>query len=257
MTYLKWIVALLVLASPPSHARDVLNVAGDHQSAAFVLTGTVVPLPMGTKVEFISKPEGGVPKKIPFVSGFILGKLNNVLFIELTHKEAAQVALHRARGDVTFQKLSDPVAEEVRVRREYRDSGTAILLAPRMRRLTVKMQLDSETVSTWSPGETLTFYGAQETIRHTRADGKRMQETVYRDVDAMLRYATETEDGQYEVTVVADPRNAQHILRAELENRLTVNEASKPLGQGARDSRCYIMHRRGVERIDVEIPCTN
>lgn len=250
-------LAIIAILGTPVAAQDLLPVAQGHQSAAFVMDGRTAPLSQGARVEFTYRDENGVPRKLPSVSGFVLGTFDDVLFIELPEGSAATLARYRAQGEVSYQKMRDPEAEEVAVRREYRDSGHAVLLAPQMRRLTLTMDVDGETVSAWSPGETLTFFGARETTRSINVNGERKTETVYRDISAMFRSATPMEDGRFEVTVVADPYTVDHLLRAELEKRLTVDKTASPGAQAAKERRCYITHRRGGERIEVAIPCQN
>lgn len=246
-------IAIFLLLGTPAAAQDLLPVAQGHQSAAFVMDGRTARLSQGARVEFILADGNGVPRKVPYVTGFVLGMFDDVVFIELSDRSAAVLAKHRAQGDVSYQKIRDPEAEEVAVRRKFRDSGHAVLLAPQMRRLTVRMAVDGDTVGAWSPGDRLTFFGAREFTRRTMIDGEWKPQTAYRDVGAMFRSATPTADGQFDVTIVADPYVVEHLLRAELKGRLTVDRDAGPAGTTG--NRCYIAHRRGTERIEVEIPC--
>ncbi len=221
------------------------------------MDGKKAPLPIGARVEFTFKDENGIPKKLPLARGLVLGTQDNVVFFELSNRNAAALAIRRSRSDVTYRKIKDPVPEEVPVRLEYRDSGNAIRLAPQMRRLTVTMKLDPNIVSTWSPGETLTFFDAREWTTHTKVNGTWKPQTVYRDVEAMFRSATETADGQFEVTLVADPYDAKHLLRAELEDRLTVDPETAPSAKQTTGNRCFVVQRIGNERTELPIPCRN
>lgn len=247
MTLLKWASALVFLLSNPSFAREMLPVALGQQSAGFYLGDNKPPLPLGAQVEFLYKDEKGIPRKLPGVTGFVLGERDNVIFFELSERDAIHLAKRRATSTVSFQKIQDPMPEAVKVRREYRDSGHAVRLAPLMRRLTVKMEVDPETAAAWSPGETLTFINA----------GQFRWNKKYYDVEAMFRSAKDTEDGQFEVTIVADPHSVNHILRAELEGRLTVDPEAEATTKASSAKRCFVTRRSGDERIQVEIPCTN
>ncbi|MDJ0639532.1 MAG: hypothetical protein QNJ20_11900 [Paracoccaceae bacterium] len=257
MTHLIRTFALFVLLCAPAHARDLLPVALGHQSAAFVVDGKKAPLPIGARVEFTYKDENGMPKRLPFASSLVLGTQDNVVFFELSNRNAAALAIRRSRSEVSYRKIKDPVPEEVAVRLEYRDNGNAIRLAPQMRRLTVTMTLDPEIVSTWSPGETLTFFDARERTTRVKVNGTWKPRTTYRNVKAMFRSATETADGQFEVTLVADPHDANHLLRAELEDRLTVDPETAPSAKQLDEKRCFVVQRVGNARTELPIPCRN
>ena len=255
MISFKWTLAFLLFLGSPVDAGNLLPVAQSHQSAAFVLDGKTARLATGARVEFTYRDENGIPRKVPFVSGFVLGTENDVVFFELSDREAAILARRRAVSEVGYTKVSEPEPEEVAVRREYRDSGHAIRLAPQMRRLTVSMAVDEGIVDGWSPGDTIKFFGARALETSTTINGVRTPTTVYRDVSAMLRSAIKTDDGQYELTVVADPYTARELLRAELEGRLNVERDATPIAEAAVRSRCYVRQRHGSERIEIEIPC--
>lgn len=253
----KLTLAFICLFCSSSYANELLPVPLGHQSAAFVLDDKIARPELGARADFIYKDDKGIPKKVPFVTGFVLGTRGEVVFFELDEREAVQLAKYRARYQVSYRKVSDPVPEELKSRREYRDSGLAVKLAPQMRRLTVTMDIDTETVSTWTPGEMITFFGAIEYTRHDKVDGAWKPFVDYRDAVVMFRSAAATDSGQYEVTVVAGPREAQHIIRAEVQSRLTVNPKMAPNHQDRSESRCYVVRRAGAERIRVEIPCGN
>ncbi len=256
MVNLKWTAIWLMLLCSPSYAKDLLDVALDRKSVAFVVDKTRPLIPMGATVEFMFR-DGGVPKKIPYTNGFVLGTQNNVTFIELSNRGAAEIARYRAKGDVHYQKTSDPDPETVSLRREGADRGAAIRLAPRMRRLTIRMDLDNELVSSWSPGELIAFSVPRGGLRHVMANRDPTPDMGYRDVDVMLHSATETENGQFDLMVVAHSYDADLIIRAELQDRLKIGGQAGPLLEGVIEPRCSITQRNGSERIEVRIPCRN
>lgn len=257
MPFLKWVFTCLALACGPSNADELLPVAVQHKSMAFVLDNTKVRLPTGAGVEFFMKDEGGVPRKIEHIRGFVLGTHDGVLFIELSDQKAIRLARHRATGTVTVQKASDPVADEVQGRRDMLQSGANLYLAPRMQQLTVEMELDRQTVSAWSPGDMLTFYNARETPRYARVNGQWEQTGVnYLDANAIFHSAVETQDGQFEITVVASSFYAEDIVRADLDRRLSIEDLPAPKVQKpAADPNCYVTTRRGTERRSSRVTC--
>ena len=256
MKHVIWKVVIVLALCGPAQAEELLPVALGHKSIAFTLDGRQPPLPQGARVTFTVEDENGVPRDLRRTTGFVLGTKDDIVFVELTDENSIKIARHRALGDVKLKKANDPAAEEVAVRKGYRDSGNMILLAPQMRRMTVTMSVTPATVSEWTPGETLKFLGAREGARQVKINDEWKTETVYRDVSAMFRFADKRDDGLYDVTIVAGPHDVDHILKAELEDRLKVEESNEPI-LGVSEQRCFITHRHGNERNRVEIPCTN
>ncbi len=257
MTCLNWAFALVCLWSTPVIAQELLPVALGHHSVALVADANKAPLPTGARVEFTVQDGNGAPRRLQNLSGFVLGTKEGVIFFELSSQNAATLARYRGEGKVSYRKTSDPAPEEVAVRRDYAESGNVITLAPQMRRLTVTMAVDPAIANAWIPGETLTFFGAQKYPRHVKIDGEWVPSVEYRDVRAIFRSANETANGEFEIMVVADPRGARDLLSAELENRLNVDEKTVEATKKAKQNRCYIGHRRGGERVKIEIPCTD
>lgn len=253
------IFAFLLLCGPV-HAQDFLPVAINHKSVPFPVDRHLPPLVQGARVSFTVEDENGVPRPLRRTSGLVLGSSGGIVFIELSDARAIEVARYQAEGSINLQKLSDPDPEVVAVRKGYRDSGNTILLAPRMRRMTVTLSAEAETVDSWRPGETLTFFDAREVIRRNLNDREQNATATYKtyeDITAMFRFSEETADGRYDVTIVADPNDVDHLLKAELEGRLKVEESDETLLPGASSDRCEVVTRRGVEWMRIEIPCSD
>ena len=253
------IFAILALCGPVQ-AQDFLPVALNHKSVPFPVDGHLPPLLQGARVSFTVEDENGVPRPLRRTSGLVLGSSGGIVFIELPDASAIEVARYQAEGSVNLRKISDPDPEVVAVRKGYRNSGNMILLAPQMRRMTVTLSAEAETVDGWRPGETLTFFDAREVIRRNWNDREQNATATYKayqDITAMFRFAEETADGRYDITIVADPYDVDHLLKAELEGRLKVEESDETLMLGASRDRCEIVNRRGVERVRIEIPCSD
>ncbi len=257
MSLVKWLAAALILLSGPLHAKEVLPVAMDRVSMAFVLDKTKARLPMGARVEFSVKTVGAAPERLRWAKGYVLGTRDGVTFIELNEHQAARLARYRDESEISIQKTKDPVKEEVAVRRDLAESGNPVMLAPLMRKLTLSMDVDAETANGWKPGEMLTFYGAQEYVRHFRVNGERKQKTEYRNMTAMFRSAVELENGKFDVTIVADPYQVTDFLRAEAEERLRAEPASSERVQPVEEERCYVTSLHGTKRREVAIPCAD
>lgn len=254
-------VAFLALCGPV-HAQDFLPVAINHKSVPFPVNRLLPPLLQGARVSFTVEDEKGVSRPLRRTSGLVLGSSGGIVFIELPNASAVEVARYQAEGSIKLQKISDPDPKVVAVRKDYRNSGNMILLAPSMRRMTVTLSAEAETVEGWRPGEMLTFFDAREVIRRNwndREQNATVTNKAYKDITAMYRFSEETADGRYDVTVVVDPFNVNHLLKAELEGRLQVQveESDETLMLGASRDRCDIVNRRGVERMKIEIPCSD
>lgn len=226
----------------PVQARDVLPVAQGHQSVAFPLEWSLVPLPAGTRVEFTVEDKNGIPRKRVGTTGFVLGEAHGVLFIEVPDRGAAWLAKQRIESTVKYQKSEDAVPAEVAEREA--NIGNAINLAPKMRRLTVTLKVESDVASDWRPGDTLTFFEAVE-WRNFR------DEPRYYDAEAIFQSARQLDNGEFEVSLIADPKDAFGLLKAELQGRLTLNRPKRP----EEPKRCFVTQRVGQERQRMEIPC--
>ena len=251
-------ILLLIALCSPGHAQDFLPVAINQKSVPFLVDRQLPPLLQGAQVSFTVLDKNGVPRPLHGTYGLVLGSSDGIVFIELSNASAIEVARYQLEGRIKLQKLHDPDPEVVAVRKGYSDSSNTILLAPRMRRLTVTLFAAPETVESWTPGETLTFFGAKEVTRRNWNNRELNAPTTYQafvDIKAMFRFAEETADGRYEVTVVADPYDVNSLLKAELEGRSKVNESDETLLRNVSKERCEVVNRRGVEWVRIEIPC--
>ncbi|MEO0945483.1 MAG: hypothetical protein AAFY06_11665 [Pseudomonadota bacterium] len=234
---------------------ELLPVALGHKSIAFKIDRQKqARLPAGARVEFTAEDENGIPRKIKRLEGFVLGTRNNVIFIELDDRAAVKLAAHRANGQVKYFKVDDPVAEKISDRRAYQESGTEFAVAPRMRRLTVKLSVDLETTRKWRLGDELTFFGVYDRPEHRRSFGRWVTGT---NASVIFQFVQTLRDGTHELTVIADPSDARAVLSASLKGQLTITPSKEKGVDRSEERRCFVTRRVGVERIREEIPCTN
>ena len=256
MHYFKWLTAFLSLICGPAYAGDLLPVAFGHKSVPFVLDHTKVIPETGSTVAFFMEDEGGVPRKLNYTWGYVLGEEDNVLFIELKDDRVTSLVKKRASGKVIYRVEKAPDAQEVAARREISNGTLGFYLAPHMLTLTVELALKSEVVGNWSPGEQLTFYNAAKVPRYVRINGAKTETTPqFRDQTAIYSSSVEKQDGRYDVTIVTNLWTANALIQAELEGRLTVDDTPVPRQPTVSDETCYAITRRGTERTRISIAC--
>ncbi|MEP3677822.1 MAG: hypothetical protein ABJN21_02905 [Paracoccaceae bacterium] len=96
---------------------------------------------------------------------------------------------------------------------------------------------------------------AGETARYIIINGKYQKNT---DIAVSLVSATQIGSARFEVTVIADPRVVNDLLKSDAKDRLKVASTSeKSILKPAQEMRCSIRQLHGGERITIEIPCQN
>ncbi len=243
---LKYLLFVLVLAAGPMAQADaLLPVAKGRYTASFVQNSTQAPLPQGAWVEFVGSTDKGVPRKLR-IQGYVLGRRNNVVFIEVTETAAAQLAHARPRGEVRLQLIEDPDPDVIAERRRAAELGQSVTIAPRMRTITLPVQ--AKSADKWAPGERLVF----PDMRHPGFFGG----AYHRDVTALFRSVEETGPERFAVTLIVDPGTALFLLRAAEKGELPEPRGeTEPDVQIENARRCYITHRRELSVQRIEIPC--
>ena len=241
---LLWLPGLL-------RAEAILPVAEGRFSVAVVLDATTARPATGAWVEFIGKGETGIPERIGAV-GFVLGTRNDVVFVELTELEAERVALARSSGAMRFQQIAAPDPEAVSERQRFRDIGQAVTLAPRLRTITVTVKSADDELTSREPGEVVIFPDLSEVTNRPSVTGNR---AWTRNIEAMFVSATKIGSSLFDVTVVAEPRDAFTLLQTAARTELMI---TAPQGNRVRpvpEPKCFIRHRRGENVVSIEIPC--
>ena len=118
----------------------------------------------------------------------------------------------------------------------------------------VSVSVSKDRVAAWKRGISLTFVDAHE-IKSMRYKDERITSRYY-DIPAQFVSAIQTHPARFDVTVITNPGDAPKLLRADVHNLLQTIKAEGEIAQApARENRCYITHRRGAERVRIEIPC--
>ena len=232
-------------------AEDILPVAQGRYSTTVVLDKSTAPPPTGSWIEFIGEDDKGIPRRIGVV-GFVLGISDNAVFIELSESGAARLAHAEEVKRVRFQKFADTDPEAVAERQRHRDDAQPVTLAPRIRTVTVSVDVEEQHVQDWTPGEVLTFPELGEIRWRPSVTGWRARGL---DIEAMFVSAKHNGADRYDVTLVAEPRDAFSLLKAAAQNRLSVDPKGEVEPEAEAERRCYIKHRRGTEAEQIAIPC--
>lgn len=130
MHYFRWLTAFLFLICGSAYDGDLLPVAFGHKSVPFVLDHTKVIPETGSTVASFMVDESGVPRKLKYIWGYVLGEEHNVLFIELTDDRAVHLVKKRASGEVMYRVVKAADAQEVAARREASNGTLGFYLAP-------------------------------------------------------------------------------------------------------------------------------
>lgn len=245
------LLALAVLLPGSASAQDILPVAQGRFSITVALDRNTARPPTGSWIEFIGKDAKSVPRRIGVV-GFVLGTRDDVVFIELSVEDATRLEQVEAAQPVRIQQFAAPDPEAVAERQKHADSAQPVTLAPRMRTVTVSIGVDEEHVKRWTPGEVLTFPDLGEIRFRPSITGLG---TRGYDVEAMFVAARQTGPDRFDVTLIAEPRDAFTLLKAAAENRLAVDPRGEAEPETEAEQRCFIKHRRGIEIVNIQIPC--
>lgn len=245
-----------VLSLPDTaRAEQILPVAAGRFSTTVILDDTTAPPPTGSWVEFIGEDDKGVPRMIGVV-GFVLGLLDDAVFIELSESDAVRLARAAVAKPVRLQKFADPDPDTVAERLMHRENAQMVTLAPRMRTVRVSVRVEERHVTGWSPGEVLTFPELGEVRWRPSVTGWGARSL---DIEAMFVAAKQTGPNRFDVTLVAEPRDAFSLLKAAAQDRLSVDPQGEVEPEAEAESeaeeQCYIRHRRGTETQRIVIPC--
>ena len=140
-------------------------------------------------------------------------------------------------------------------RRAAAENGQVIQLAPRMRSVSVSLEISEDRIKSWKTGTALTFKDAHQVNRISYINERKTSH--YYDIIAQFVSAVPKTDTEFEITVIVQPNMTLALLKADAEDRLSViAEGEEDTRQVEREKRCYVTRRVGDERQRVEIPCT-
>lgn len=228
-----------------------MPVAEGRVSVVAVLdAGTARPA-TGAWVEFIGRIDNGTPERVGAV-GFVRGRRDDVFFAEISASEAAGLALARRSRNVRFVQIAAPEPAAVDARRVHADNAQPVTLAPRLRTIAVSLAVSDDPRANLDAGHVLTFPGFGESIWRPTITGEMARS---RDVKAMFVAARKAGASRFDITLVAEPRDAFTLIRTAARGKLTIAPPKADAPPEEAEPKCYIRHRRGVETTSTEIPC--
>jgi hypothetical protein len=256
MRLFKAIFLSLLCLSNSAFADDILPVTHGKMSFPFQQSNTTPPIPQGATVEFHAFDGTRAPRDFRF-DGFVLGTLNQVIFIELHPSEAAVLARYHATHNIRILKTMDLDPDLVADRKAAASNAQPINVASSMRKLTVTANVAASLVATWQPGDMLIFPDAGPTRRFNW--GKKLwTETAYtRNVLASFVAAEKISATQFKLTLFVDQTDALPLLGASAQNRLNVLDKTAEPPKARDKNRCYVRQRTRDGLRKVQIPCVN
>ncbi|MGR3513382.1 MAG: hypothetical protein ACU0GG_11515 [Paracoccaceae bacterium] len=252
----RFLIVFAILFPLPAltQADDVLPLAHGRFSITFPLPATAAPIAQGATVKFMVGTDTSAPRELR-AKGVVLGSLDDVVFVEASKEQAGYLARLRETNTIKLQTIAEPDPDLIADRWRAAEAEQPVTIAPQARQLVVPVAVSGQTVERWSVGDLLIFPDAGiETFWdwQTRATASKRA-----DVTALFVSAEPLDDGQFNLTVIVDPEQANTLLQTSLRSELTVRDETATPVEAAKRHRCYIRHRRGSETARIEIPCTD
>lgn len=251
-----FLVFIFGLLGFSASAQDILPPAQGKFSFVFAQSKNAAPLEQGTVVQFLFQEENRAPRDLR-VEGLVLGSHDNVVFFEVFASSAAKLVHAMKTGTLKIRRFKGPDTDQLADRRKAATDMAQISIAPRMRQLTVSVPASPDTIATFAPGDRLIFPEAGERTYSDWVDGKRVEKTQPLDIWATFVAARPLNNERFELTLVADPKDARMLAVANLRGNLTVRDKAEKPANAVEDNRCFVRERTrdGVQKI--QIPCVN